>query len=161
MTPLPGGGWPGSAGVHIRRWMPVSPAKAFESFTDPAMLRQWWKPRGFTVDRLEFPAREGEEYHVRLRGPDGTWFAHTGTFLEVVPGVALVYTWRWIEGPMLPDETLVEVRFSAERGGVTIDLSHSRFATRDEADRHGGWIDAFDALEGVLTSDTIPDPRRR
>lgn len=138
--------WPSGAALRLSRWYDADPHRLFRAFTDADQLRLWWGPRGFTFERLEFPAVPGSTYTVRLRAPDGTPFAHEGVFLEVQSPTRLSYTWRWTEGPLDRGETLVELGFVPERGGVTVHLCHSRFANQDECDRHVGWTQAFDAL---------------
>jgi uncharacterized protein YndB with AHSA1/START domain len=150
VDPTLAGPWDGTPAVRLTRWYAASLEEVFRAFTDPRLLRQWWTPRGFVVEDIDFPARVGASYRVRLRAPDGTRFTHTGTFLEVTPPTALIYSWRWIEGPLDPAETLVELSFVEQRGGVVIRLSHSRFANQAEADRHVGWLQAFDLLETWL-----------
>ncbi len=107
-----------------------------------------------------FPAVEGATYRVRLRAPDGTRFAHVGTFLRVAPPTELSYTWQWTEGPLDPAETLVELSFVAERGGVVVGLCHSRFANQAECDKHVGWIDSFNRLEAWIGADRSPSAAR-
>jgi uncharacterized protein YndB with AHSA1/START domain len=141
--------WPDTAALRITRWYDATPDEVFRAFTDPDLLRQWWGPRGFIFEQLDFPAAEGRPYSVRLRSPDGTSFAHEGVFLQVDAPRALAYSWRWTEGPLDRAETLVQLTFVPERQGVTVSLCHSRFANQDECDKHVGWVQSFDQL-GVL-----------
>lgn len=136
--------------LRLARRLEAQPSEVFEAFTRPELLREWWGPRGFTFETLDFPAREGGEYRVSLRGPDGTRFAHTGVFLRVAPPSELVYTWRWTEGPLGRGETLVELSFEPDHGGTLLKLRHSRFASDAERDRHGGWADALERLPEFL-----------
>ena len=142
--------WDATPAVRLTRRYDATPEALFRAFTDPALLRQWWKPDGFVVDRLDFPARAGADYRIRLRAPDGTVFEHVGTILEVVPPRSLVYTWRWTEGPLERDETLVELSSAPDGTGSRVTVCHSRFATEAEADRHVGWRQALDALAGLF-----------
>lgn len=139
--PLPGG-----SALALTRRLDASPGELFRAFTEPALLRQWWGPRGFVIESLVFPAREGSEYKVALRAPDGTRFVHIGTFLRVVPPRELVYTWRWVEGPLGREETLVELLFSAEGKSTVVSVRHSRFASDAERDQHTGWAHSFERL---------------
>lgn len=142
--------WPDTAALRITRWYDATPDEVFRAFTDPDLLRQWWGPRGFTFEQLDFPAAEGRPYSVRLRSPDGTPFAHEGVFLQVDAPRALTYSWRWTEGPLDRAETLVELTFVPERAGVTVSLCHSRFANQDECGKHVGWFQSFDQLAVLL-----------
>jgi len=150
MTGALQGPWDGTPALRLKRWYPATCEAVFRAFTDPVLLRQWWGPRDFVFEELDFPAREGASYRVRLRAPDGTRFEHVGVFLEVSPPNTLTYTWRWIAGPLDGAETLVELSLTAERGGVTVALCHSRFANQAECDRHDGWRQSFDQLETWL-----------
>ncbi|MCB1055811.1 MAG: SRPBCC domain-containing protein [Acidobacteria bacterium] len=139
------GPWP-STTLALSRWYKASIDEVFEAFTNPELLRQWWGPRNFTIEDLSFPAVEGGEYRVRLRAPDGSTYAHSGTFQEVRRPDRLCYSWRWTEGPFPDDDTLVELDFHAEDGGTRVELVHSRFPDRATRDAHGGWVDSLERL---------------
>lgn len=144
--------WPDSAALRITRWYEASQEDVFRAFTEPELLRRWWGPSGFTFEHLDFAAHEGRRYAVRLLAPDGTRFAHEGVFVHVEAPRALSYSWRWTEGPLDRSETLVELTFVPERGGVTVHLCHSRFVNQDECDRHVGWFQSFDRLGSLLAA---------
>ncbi|MGE0040960.1 MAG: SRPBCC domain-containing protein [Vicinamibacterales bacterium] len=144
------GPWTGGAALHVRRRYRATAAEVFAAFTEPARLRQWWFPRGFVVEDLDFTAAEGQPYRVALRAPDGVRYVHVGVVLEVQAPSLLRYTWRWVEGPLSPVETLVEVRISAGTDDVVVDIHHGRFANQAECDRHTGWFDAVDRLRDYL-----------
>jgi len=138
--------------LELDRWFDAPPDRVFRAFTDAADLRRWWTPRGFEIEELDFSAVEGASYRVRLCAPDGTHFTHEGVFVTVKPPASLVYTWRWVEGPLDPTDTLVELSFEAERGGTRVRLCHSRFVDAAERDRHVGWLEAFDRLGPFLVA---------
>lgn len=137
------GPWAGTS-LALSRWFEAPVEEVFEAFTDPARLRQWWGPRNFVIEELDFPAVEGASYQVRLRAPDGSTYAHVGEFLEVRPPGRLSYSWRWVEGPLPRGETLVELDFHAEDLGTRVELRHSRFPDAATRDAHAGWPDSFD-----------------
>lgn len=139
-----------SFALELDRWLAAPIERVFEAFTDPALLRQWWGPRDFVIEEIDFPAVSGERYRVALRAPDGSRFAHVGRFVEVAPPTRLSYSWEWIEGPMRRGETLVELDFRTEDGGTRVELRHSRFADAATRDAHTGWLDSFDRLVGWL-----------
>jgi uncharacterized protein YndB with AHSA1/START domain len=141
-TEVPGGG----PALRMQRRYDATIDDVFTAFTDPALLRQWWHPRDFVVEHLDFEAVEGRPYRIDLRAPDGTRFAHAGVVLRVEAPTTLAYTWRWVEGPLSPVETLVELEFHEDAGGVVVDLCHSRFENQAECDRHVGWGQSLDAL---------------
>ncbi|MGD9905358.1 MAG: SRPBCC domain-containing protein [Vicinamibacterales bacterium] len=140
--------WPAGPAVQLTRRFPDAPATLFRAFTDPAALQQWWGPRDFAITAIAFPAEEGRDYRVELRAPDGSRWAHEGRFLEVRPPTTLAYTWRWVEGPLPPVETLVELTFRAEGAGTVLSVRHGPFADQAGCDRHVvGWTDTFARLE--------------
>lgn len=131
-------------GARLTRRFPDSPETLFRAFTDPDALRQWWGPKDFRIDTIEFPAAVGAAYRVTLTAPDGSRWAHEGRFLEVDPPRRLVYTWQWTAGPLSRVETLVELTFAGESGGTLVTVSHSRFGSDVECDLHAdGWDDTF------------------
>ncbi len=131
-------------GATLTRRFPDSPETLFRAFTDPDALRQWWGPKDFRIDTIEFQATVGATYHVTLTAPDGSRWAHEGRFLEVEPPRRLVYTWQWTDGPLSRAETLVELTFADASGGTLVTVSHSRFVSDVECDLHvDGWEDTF------------------
>lgn len=136
--------------LELSRWYDAPCEAVFEAFTKPALLRQWWGPRGFVIEEIDFPARAGATYRVALRDPDGRRHVHVGSFLEVTPPSRLRYSWDWVEGPLAPIESQVELRFEAEGAGTRVELVHSRFPTPALRDAHSGWADSFARLAGWL-----------
>ncbi|MGE0816869.1 MAG: SRPBCC domain-containing protein [Vicinamibacterales bacterium] len=140
-----------SHGVTLTRRFPDDPGTLFRAFTDAAALRQWWGPRDFLIEAIDFPAVVGATYRVTLRAPDGSRWAHEGRFLEVDPPGRLAYTWRWVEGPLSRAETLVELGFASVPGGTLVTVSHSRFESDAECEAHlVGWTDTFARVDAWL-----------
>jgi glutathione S-transferase len=124
--------------------------EVFRAFTVPALVRQWLKPKTFTIEEFDFSPTVGRRYRVALRSPDGVRYAHEGEFLRVSAPVELVYTWRWVEGPLPGNDTLVEVRLSDAAGGTLVHVRHSGFVSDAVRDRHIGWVESLDYLAGWL-----------
>ncbi len=139
------GPWPGTA-LELSRFFDAPIARVFEAFTDVELLRQWWGPRDFEIEEIDFRPAVGESYRVALRAPDGSRYEHIGTFAAVEPPSRLVYSWQWTEGPLQREEMLVELRFVDESGGTRVDLRQSRFVDAASRDAHAGWPDSFDRL---------------
>ena len=136
--------------LEMNRWFAAGVDDVFEAFTNPQLLRQWWGPRGFTIEELSFPAVEGESYRVCLRAPDGSRYVHVGRFHEVLRPMRLSYSWRWVEEPLQREETLVELSFRPENAGTRVELRHSRFADLESLEAHRGWPDSFERFEAWL-----------
>ncbi len=99
--------------------------EVYGAFADPERLARWWGPRGFTNRFQEFDLRAGGAWRLSMRGPDGSEYAMTKRFEEVVPGERVV------------------LRHVQEGHGFTMQMAF--------ADEGGGtrltWRMAFDALE--------------
>lgn len=138
--------------LEMSRWYDAPVASVFRAFTEPELLRQWWGPRDFVIEQLDFSAVAGRSYRVVTRAPDGTRYVHVGEFLSVDPPSRLSYSWRWIEGPMQPGETLVELSFRSELDGTRVELRHSRFPDAATRDAHSGWFEAFERFQDWLAA---------
>ena len=79
-------------------------ALVFKAFTDPALIPNWYGPRGYTatVDKME--VRPGGAWRFISKGPSGE-DAFRGEFREIVPPERIVQTFEW-EG--LPGHVSVE-----------------------------------------------------
>lgn len=132
--------------LEIDRWLDASPERVFEAFTNEDQLRQWWGPRDFESVAISFRPRVGGRYRVELAGPDGSRFAHVGTFRAVEPPRHLSYTWRWVAGPLQQSEMLVAIDFEPERGGTRVRVRHAGFVDESSRDAHTGWPESFDRL---------------
>ena len=137
--------WTGPV-LELNRWFAAPVSRVFAAFTDARLLRQWWGPRDFIIEEIDFPAQVGERYRVSLRGPDGSHYEHVGVFTIVEPPTRLGYSWQWVAGPLQRQEMLVELWFEAERDGTRVELRQSRFVDEASRDAHAGWPHSFDRL---------------
>ena len=55
----------------MTRVLPVPPSRAFEFFTDPALVAEWWGPRGFSIPSIDFTPRVGATYVIEMQPPGG------------------------------------------------------------------------------------------
>jgi len=65
----------------------------FEAWTKPEHVKRWYGLRVLTMTVCEIDLRPGGAYRYVLRGPDGTDYAFSGVYREIVPPSRLVYTW--------------------------------------------------------------------
>ncbi len=135
----------------MRRTMPARTAAVFAAFTDPDRLRQWWGPKGFTVPKIDFPARPGSVYRIEMQPPGGDAFHLTGEFREVEPPGRLAFTFVWDPADADDIETLVELSFRDAGDSTDVDYRQGPFKTEERRELHrGGWTDSFDRLEEFL-----------
>ena len=120
----------------------------YAAWTEPEQLRRWLAPGGATVVRAVAEVEVGGTFLAEMRGPDGRKYLARGRYLEVVPQVRLVHTWRW-EGSEV--ETLLTVEFEQAASAKTrVTLTHSRFARNEARDEHvQGWTGCLAKLEAL------------
>jgi uncharacterized protein YndB with AHSA1/START domain len=136
--------------VNLARLIPAPQAVVFRAWTDPAELRRWWGPPGFSCPSAEIDLRVGGRYRIAMQPPDGEVIYLSGTFKLIEPPRRLVYSWRW-EAAAEPVETLVTVEFHARGQATEIVLHHRLFADAAVRDRHdGGWKGCLDRLAGLF-----------
>ena len=137
---------------QLRRTFSASRDRVFHAWTEPALLRQWWGPRGFTTPSAEIDLRVGGRYRVAMQPPEGDTLYLSGVYREVAPPERLVYTWRW-EGDDAAVESLITVEF-VDRGGTTeVVVTHERFPDEESRRHHAdGWTQGLDRLEVLLSA---------
>ena len=72
------------------RLIDAPPAHVFEAFADPARLRRWWGPDGFTSTFEEFDFRPGGRWRFVMHGPGGANFSNESVFAEIERPVRIV-----------------------------------------------------------------------
>ena len=55
----------------------------FRAFTDPALLAQWWGPKGFTNTFETFDLRPGGQWKFIMHGPNGKDHPNLSEFVEI------------------------------------------------------------------------------
>jgi len=138
--------------LTIRRTFPVRRERVFRAWTDPAELRAWSCPVGFTVSSAEVDLRVGGSYRVAMHPPDaGEPSVAYGVYREISPPERLVYTWQWEGGEL--DETLVTVEFHDLGGETEVVLVHELFPATDVRDLHSeGWAGCLENLARYLAA---------
>ena len=138
--------------LTIRRTFPVARERLFRAWTDPAALRAWSCPIGFTVSLAEVDLRVGGAYRVAMLPADKSEPSVAyGTYRGLDPPSRLVYTWQWEGGEM--GETLVTVEFRDLGGETEVVLVHEMFPASDVRDLHNeGWASCLEHLAQTLAS---------
>jgi uncharacterized protein YndB with AHSA1/START domain len=152
--------------VILTRSLRHPPAKVFEAWSRAEHLERWLKPGPDVRMEAQVDCRVGGDLRFTFFNADGTVNRVEGSYLVVRPPERLVFTWVWksheiptgtVPLPMPLDsigvETLVTVDFAARPNGTLLTITHQRFESGSETERHaGGWTGALDQLPAHLES---------
>jgi uncharacterized protein YndB with AHSA1/START domain len=137
--------------LELTRRLPATAPVFFDHLVEPARLANWWGPKGFTVPSLDFDARPGGSYRIRMQPPEGDAFHLAGEFRAVDPPTRLAYTFRWEEPDPDDVETLVELSLHQVGDATEVRMRQGEFKTEERRELHrGGWTESFDKLEELL-----------
>lgn len=143
----------------IERVFDVPRRLAFDVWTDPKHLANWWGPRegdrDFSMPVCEMDFRPGGKYRFAIRSPSQREYVQRGEYREIVAPELLVFTFTWdAQGDQRTNEMLVRVTF-AELGAnkTRMRFVQTAFVSATQRDGHrGGWNACFDRLAAYYTS---------
>jgi uncharacterized protein YndB with AHSA1/START domain len=146
---------PTSDEIRITRVFDAPRELVWKAWTTPEMLVHWFGCAAFSTVSADADLREGGEWRVVMRAPDGEDFPAFGRYLELVPVERIVMTHQWekeVAGVNPAHfETLVTVLLREEEGGTIMNFHQTGLATEASRDSHiGGWCDSMDALADVI-----------
>ena len=121
----------------------------FKVWTDPAYLKHWWGPRGFTLPEYTADLRPGGAFRYVMRGPDGRDYASQGVFVELVPPERLVTRGTIHDNPEFVLQTTVTFEDQNGRTKLTVrqEYTFESDATRGAPE---GWRQTLDRLAEYL-----------
>ncbi|WP_431284093.1 SRPBCC family protein [Humitalea sp. 24SJ18S-53] len=135
--------------VTLVRRLRAPPSRVFAAWTDAATLATWFGPHHTRAEEAEVDAQPGGHFRVALREDNGARHEVAGTYTEVTPDTALVFTWAWTNAP--ERQSRVTIRLRAVPEGTELTLVHDRFADADTATRHvRGWTESFERLVALF-----------
>jgi uncharacterized protein YndB with AHSA1/START domain len=126
----------------------------FAAFTKPELLRQWFGPRGWSLDVCEVDFRVGGGFRFLLRGPDGRNMGMRGTYREIAPPERSVHMESFDD---YPGESQVTAIFTERDGKTTLTVTvlYESQAVRDAVIRSGmehGAAETYDRLAELLAA---------
>lgn len=131
--------------------------KLFRAWTEPALLKQWFAPKPWTVPVAETDVRPGGSSLIVMRGPDGNEFPNRGIYLEVVKNERLVFTDAYTQAWTPSDKPFMTVilTFEDENGKTryTARVRHWSVADRETHENmgfHQGWGQCADQLAELV-----------
>ena len=109
----------------INRLLQAPIELVWKVWTDPAHIKNWWGPNGFTNTISKMDLKPGGEWDLVMHGPDGTDYKNKSIFKEVIEHKKIVY--EHITGPKF----VAKIEFES-RGKTTFLKWHMLFSTREE-----------------------------
>ena len=107
--------------IHLTRVYDAPVKAVWEAWVDPAQVKEWWGPRGFTLTTESKDVRTGGGWVYVMHGPDGTDFPNHTTYLEVEQYSRLVYDHG--ANPDRPPMFRVTALFSESNGKTTLEMT--------------------------------------
>ena len=151
-------------GVLVERVFDAPRELVWRAWTEPEHFQRWYGPQGFTLPVCEMDFRVGGRHLWGMRSPEGHELFSTGVYQEIVPFERFVATDVFADkdgnptgmGDGPPIETMLTLTLEDLGGGRTkATLRQTGWPDPGmAAGAGGGWHQAFDKLEGVLTSMT-------
>jgi uncharacterized protein YndB with AHSA1/START domain len=142
--------------IRVERVLDAPRDRVFAIWTDPALIPEWWGPRGTAtkVDRMD--VRAGGQWRFVVSS-DGEESGFRGTYREVTPPERVVQTFEW-EG--MPGHVAVETATFEDLGERTRIVTTSLFHTTEERDgflasgMERGMNETYARLDELLARET-------
>jgi uncharacterized protein YndB with AHSA1/START domain len=144
---------PSEREIRLEREFDAPRERVFAVMTDPALISEWWGPRGTTTVVDQMDVRPGGAWRYVCRDQDGSETAFRGTYREITAPERIVQTFEW-EG--LPGHVSVDTAVLEDLGERTRLVATSLFHTVQERDgmlasgMEGGAGETYARLEELL-----------
>ncbi len=163
MAPSPSGK-PRERNLTITRVFDAPLAMVWRAWTDPAMLKRWWGPRGYTLPHCTIDLRVGGGWMYCMRSPEGQDFWCKGTYLEIVPLERIVTSDHFCDAKGnrispasigmpegMPDDMVLTITFTELKGRTTVTINQSiPESVAKKCGAPDGWNQSFDKLAEEL-----------
>jgi uncharacterized protein YndB with AHSA1/START domain len=123
----------------------ATPEFLFDTWTQPAKMKEWWGPRDVKCVAVEIDLRVGGRYRIGNQFPDDRILWISGEFESIERPHRLVYTWS-VE-PVSGSIERVSVQFEPRDGATEVIVTHERIPDAATRDQHqAGWHGCLDGL---------------
>ncbi len=138
--------------LQVRRLIKTTRARAFEAWTKPELLKQWFGGGVCQLTSSKMDVRVGGAYALDVANPEKGNHQIQGVYREVTPPARLVFTWDCgCRGDAHKADTLVTVDFTEKDGGTEVCITHERFPDAETCDGHKeGWTRLLERLAELL-----------
>jgi len=140
--------------LQVSRVVKASRKRAFEAWTRPELLMQWFGPgQMLPVEAVVDPRPDGAlKFVIKGTSPrtgQEMTITFTGTFHEVIADEKLSFDWNVAGDP--GDPTFVTVEFRDAFEGTEVVLTHERVPNEELLKRNQlGWSMMLEKMAGVL-----------
>jgi uncharacterized protein YndB with AHSA1/START domain len=144
---------PSEREIRIERVFEAPRDRVFAVYTDPALIPEWWGPRGTTTIVDEMDVRPGGRWRFVSQDCEGNETAFRGVYREITPPERIEQTFEW-EG--LPGHISVETATFEDLGDRTRVVTVSRFDSQQDRDgmlasgMEGGLNETYERLDELL-----------
>ncbi len=145
---------PSDREIHIERTFEAPRDRVYAVFTDPALIPEWYGPRGTTVTVDKMDVRSGGDWRFVSRNSDGSETAFRGTYREVTPPERIVQTFEW--EPMAGHVSLETATFEDLGDGCTRVVTVAIYHVTEDRDgmlasgMEGGLNETYERLDELL-----------
>jgi uncharacterized protein YndB with AHSA1/START domain len=142
--------------LQVSKVVRVDRKRAFEAWTRPELLMQWFgpgqmRPSEATVDPRPQGALRFVIQGISPRSGQQTTLTFTGIFREVIPGKKLSFDWVVAGDPGEP--TLVTVEFKDAADGTEVVLTQEKIPNEELLNRNrSGWGGMLEKMAGLIES---------
>lgn len=138
--------------INLTKELPVDKVALYKAWTEPAQLKQWWKPLDKQLTEVINDLKQGGKVHYKFE--DGN-LEINGEYKEVTENEKLVYTWDW-EWPanaVQKGEYLLTINFEGNGNTSTLNVTQENFKEEHAILPHQqGWELALDNLKNYLSN---------
>lgn len=135
--------------IYSSREVTSSIDNLYQAFANPAFLREWWGPEGFTNTIHEFDLRPEGKWMLTMHGPEKGNYENAAIFKEVIFNKRVF--WTRLSQPHF-DMSIEFEELDPSKSKITFVMI---FKTSDECEKMKGFVipkneENFDRLERLL-----------
>ena len=146
----------GESPVIVEGIYNVSAASAFEAWTNPNEITEWFGASPNSMERAEIDLTLGGTYRFIFEETKEKTIALEGEYLEIIPNEKLVFSWRHVVSSHGGQQTATEdsrvtLIFAETDGKTKITLNHENINTKDGLLGVGnGWQATFESFNNII-----------
>jgi uncharacterized protein YndB with AHSA1/START domain len=132
--------------IIITRTFDAPASLVFKTWTDSALLQQWYAPLPYTLPVSRMDLRPGGTWLYAMESPEGERHWAKSVYREITPPSRLVYVDSFSDenGATVPPESFVTVTFEESAGKTTVTIL-TEFENQEDRDTlaNMGMVEGF------------------